>query len=60
MLHAAPVDNARAANPKVLLAVAAVVGFVLSAIAIFVAVSYTPDSGSGEVTTTSTVPAPRP
>lgn len=59
MLHAAPVDNARAANPKVLLTVAALVGFVLSAIAIFVAVSYTP-SGSSEVTTTSTVPAPQP
>lgn len=59
MLHAAPVGNARAVNPKVLLAVAAVVGFVLSAIAIFVAVSSTP-SGSSEVTTTSTVPAPRP
>ncbi len=59
MLHAAPVDNTRAANPKVLLAVAALVGFVLSAIAIFVAVSYQPDSGSSEFTTTSTVPAPQ-
>ncbi len=53
-------DNDPVANPKVLLAVAAVVGFVLSAIAIFIAVSYTPDSGSSEVTTTSTVPAAQP
>ena len=52
-------SNNRAVNPKVLLAVAAVVGFVLSAIAIFVAVSSTP-SGSSEVTTSSAVPAPQP
>ncbi len=55
---AAAVDNEPVANPKVLLVVAAVVGFVLSAIAIFIAVSYAPDSGSSNVTSTSTVPAP--
>lgn len=42
-------------RPKMLLAVAAVVGFVLSVIAIFIAVSYTPDSGSGPVTSTASV-----
>jgi hypothetical protein len=51
------VDNERVANPKVLLAVAAVVGFVLSAIAIFIVISYNPDSGYSEVTSTSTAPA---
>lgn len=50
-------ENQPAANPKVLLAVAAAVGFVLTIIAIFIAVSYTPDSGSGDVTATSTAPA---
>jgi hypothetical protein len=52
------VDNERVANPKVLLAVAAVVGFVLSAIAIFIVISYNPDSGYSEVTSTSTSTAP--
>ena len=53
-------DNEQVANPKVLLAVAGVVGFVLSAIAIFIATSCSPDSGSGEVTATSTVPSTVP
>ncbi len=51
-------DN-QPANPKVLLMVAAVVGVVLSAIAIYVAAGCSPDSSSGRpaVTTTSTAPA---
>ena len=51
-------DNEQVANPKVLLAVAAVVGFVLSAIAIFVVINYDPDSGYSEVTSTTTASAP--
>ena len=49
-------DNERVANPKVLLAAAAVVGFVLSAIAIFVVINHEPDSGYSEVTSTTTAP----
>lgn len=53
-------DNQPVANPKILLAVAAAVGFVLSTIAIFIAVSYSPSSSSNDVTTTSTAPAVPP
>jgi hypothetical protein len=41
------VANARVVNPKVLFPVAAVVGVVFSAIAISLAVGYTPESGPG-------------
>lgn len=53
-------DNQPVANPRVLLIVAAVVGFVLSAIAIFIAVGYNPESGSGSTTRSSTVPVQAP
>jgi hypothetical protein len=54
------VDNEQVANPKVLLAVAAVVGFLLSAIAIIVVVSHDPDSGYREVTSTAPATSTRP
>ena len=53
-------ESQRVINPKVLLPVAALAGVVFSAIAIFVAVGYTPASGPGNVPaaplTTSTAP----
>jgi hypothetical protein len=49
-------------NPRVALLVGALVLVLSSAVAIFIAVSYTPESGAGEVTTTSASPVqpPRP
>ena len=59
-------DNERVANPRVLLPVAALAGVAFSAIAIFVATGYQPDSDSDEspaepvVTETMTVPSQPP
>ncbi len=44
----------RAINPKVLMAIAAAVLAISTAIAIFMAVSYTPESRDGRTTTTVT------
>lgn len=55
-------EHNRAVNPKVLLAVAGVALVLFSAIAIFMAVGYSPDTGSRDTTTVSTttpVPANR-
>lgn len=52
-------EHNRAVNPKVLLAVAGVALVVFSAIAIFMAVGYSPETGSPTATTVSTTtPAP--
>lgn len=61
----AAVEHRRVANPRVLLPVAAVAGVVFSAIAIYVASGYTPESGSrgapaAPVTETSTPPVQPP
>ena len=59
--EAEDVANRRLIDPKLLVPVAAVVGVVFSAIAISLAVGYTPESGpryipAGPLTETSTVP----
>lgn len=50
----------RAINPKLLLAVGGVALVIFSAIAIFMAVGFSPDTGTRDTTTTtpSAVPAP--
>ena len=55
----------RAANPRLLLSVAAVAGVIFSTIAIFIAAGYSPESGAGRVpaapvTATSTPPVQPP
>ena len=59
-------ESRRVANPKVLLPLAALAGLVFSAIAIFAAAGYSPDSGprnvpaDPDVTETSMVPLQPP
>ena len=58
--HAEEMANRRAIDPKVLFPIAALAGVVFSAIAISIAVGYTPESGPGNIpaapVTTSTAP----